>query len=257
VNATPTPRRALVTGASRGIGRGIAIALAQGGHSVAVAARDEQGLNETARSAGDGPILPCDLKDLAACGELTARAEAALEGPVEILVHVAGVALNGAMGSLTLEDWEQSLRVNVTSLFVLAGEALPAMQSCGWGRIVTIGSLYSRFGVSRTAAYTTSKHAVLGLTRVLSAEGVKHGVTANCLLPGWVDTEMVRGEAAKVTAARGTPVDEVIRKFIRNQPLGRMVTPAEIGALTAFLCSEAGAPITGQAINIDGGSYQA
>jgi 3-hydroxybutyrate dehydrogenase len=92
---------------------------------------------------------------------------------------------------------------------------------------------------------------------VVSAEGVKHGVTANCILPGWVDTEMVRGEAAKVSEARGTPVDEVIRKFLRNQPLGRMVTTAEVGALAGFLCSDAAAAITGQALNIDGGSYQA
>src|SRR3954453_21962711 len=80
------------------------------------------------------------------------------------------------------------------------------------GRIVTVGSLYSRFGVAHTAAYTSSKHAVLGLTRVLSAEGVKYGITANCILPGWVDTEMVRGEAQKVSDARGTPPEDVIKK---------------------------------------------
>jgi 3-hydroxybutyrate dehydrogenase len=224
---------------------------------VALAARDETGLRQTAAGAGDGPVLVSDLSDLEVCAALPARAAEALGGPVEILVHVAGVARNGAVGELGLEAWEESMRVNVTSLFVIAGEVLPAMRDAGWGRIVSIGSLYSRFGVSRTAAYTTSKHAVLGLTRVLSAEGVKHGVTANCILPGWVDTEMVRGEAAKVSEARGTPVDEVVKKFLRSQPLGRMVTTAEVGALASFLCSDAAAPITGQAVNIDGGSYQA
>jgi NAD(P)-dependent dehydrogenase (short-subunit alcohol dehydrogenase family) len=250
-------RRALVTGASRGIGRGIAVALAEVGHTVALAARDEGGLRETAAAAGGGPVLPSDLSDLSVCAELPGRAAEALGGPVEILVHVAGIARNGPVGKLSLEQWDESMRVNVTSLFVLAGEILPAMKEAGWGRIVSIGSLYSRFGVSHTAAYTTSKHAVLGLTRVLSAEGVKHGVTANCILPGWVDTEMVRGEAAKVSESRGTPVDEVIQKFIRNQPLGRMVTTAEVGGLASYLCSDAAAPVTGQAINIDGGSFQA
>jgi NAD(P)-dependent dehydrogenase (short-subunit alcohol dehydrogenase family) len=248
--------RALVTGASRGIGRGIAIALADAGHTVAVSSRDETGLRETAAAAGDGPVLPSDLSDLNACAVLPAQAADALGGPVETLVHVAGVARNGPIGGLSLDDWDESMRVNVTSLFVLAGDIFPAMKEAGWGRIVSIGSLYSRFGVSHTAAYTTSKHAVLGLTRVLSAEGVKHGITANCLLPGWVDTEMVRDEAAKASQARGIPEDAVIKKFLRTQPLGRMVTTAEVGALAAFLCSDAGAPITGQAINIDGGSYQ-
>lgn len=252
-------RRALVTGASRGIGRGIAVALAEAGHSVALAARDGAGLAETAAACGasDAHVLVSDLNDLSVCGALPGRAAEALGGPVEILVHVAGIARNDAIGRLSLDSWEQSMRVNVTSLFVMAGEILPAMKSAGWGRIVSIGSLYSRFGVSHTAAYTTSKHAVLGLTRVLSAEGVKHGVTANCILPGWVDTEMVRGEAAKVSEARSIPEDEVIKKFIRDQPLGRMVSTAEVGALATFLCGDAAAPITGQALNIDGGSYQA
>jgi NAD(P)-dependent dehydrogenase (short-subunit alcohol dehydrogenase family) len=249
-------RRVLVTGASRGIGRGIAVALAEAGHTVAVAARDEAGLQATAAAAGDGPVLASDLSDLEACSALPVRAADALGGPVEILVHVAGIARNAAVGELTLADWDESLRVNVTSLFVMAGDVLPAMKEAGWGRIVSIGSLYSRYGVSHTAAYTTSKHAVLGLTRVLSAEGVKHGVTANCILPGWVDTEMVRGEAQKVSDARGTPPDEVVKKFLRNQPLGRMVTTAEVGALASYLCSDAAAPITGQAVNIDGGSFQ-
>lgn len=249
-------RRALVTGASRGIGRGIAIGLAEAGHTVAVAARDEAGLRETAAAAGNGPVLPSDLGDVEACAALPAGAAEALGGPVEILVHVAGIARNGPVGELTLADWDESMRVNVTSLFVLAGDILPTMKDSGWGRIVSIGSLYSRFGVSHTAAYTTSKHAVLGLTRVLSAEGVKHGVTANCVLPGWVDTEMVRGEAQKVSDARGIPPDEVVKKFLRDQPLGRMVTTAEVGALASYLCSNAAAPITGQAVNIDGGSFQ-
>jgi NAD(P)-dependent dehydrogenase (short-subunit alcohol dehydrogenase family) len=252
-----TERRALVTGASRGIGRGIAVALAERGNRVAVSSRDEAGLRETAANAADGPVLVSDLSSIEECAALPARASEALGGPVEILVHVAGVARNDAVGQLGLDAWEESMRVNVTSLFVMAGEILPPMKEAGWGRVISIGSLYSRFGVAHTAAYTSSKHAVLGLTRVVSAEGVKHGVTANCILPGWVDTEMVRGEAAKVSEARGTPVDEVIRKFLRNQPLGRMVTTAEVGALAGFLCSDAAAAITGQALNIDGGSYQA
>jgi NAD(P)-dependent dehydrogenase (short-subunit alcohol dehydrogenase family) len=256
-----TPRRALVTGASRGIGRGVAVALAGEGHSIAVAARDAAGLEETVARclAAGAPVavaLPSDLGDLAAMDALAGRAEDALDGPVEILVHCAGIARNGAIGTLPLEEWEASMRINVTALFVLAGRIAPAMAEAGWGRIVSIGSLYSRFAVARTAAYSSSKHAVLGLTRVLAAEFVKDGVTANCIVPGWVDTEMVREEADKAAAARGVEQDVILRKFLSGQPLGRMVTTAEVGALVTYLCSEVAAPITGQAVNIDGGSYQ-
>jgi NAD(P)-dependent dehydrogenase (short-subunit alcohol dehydrogenase family) len=250
-------RRALVTGASRGIGRAIAIALASDGHAVALAARDEAGLAETSAQASGAPVIPCDLGDRDQCAHLAARAEQELGGDIDILVHVAGIARNGAIGSLSLDDWDLSMAVNVTSLFMLAGQTLPKMRDAGWGRIVSVGSLYSRFGVAHTAAYAATKHAVLGLTRVLSAEGVRYGVTANCIVPGWVDTEMVRDQVQQAAASRGIPVDEVIQKFLRNQPLGRMIAPEEVGALGAFLCSEAAGSITGQAINIDGGSYQA
>ena len=252
---------ALVTGGSRGIGRGIALALAGAGHDVAVAARSLDGLEETAaaaRQAGAAVAvaLPADLGDAGSCRALAASATEALGRSPDILVHCAGVAKNGPVEELSLEDWDWSWAVNVTSAFVLAGELAPAMKEAGWGRIVTIGSLYSKFGVAQTAAYTTTKHAILGLTRVLAAELVRHGVTANTLLPGFVDTEMVQAEALKASEARGIPPEEVVKRFLRIQPLGRMVTTEEVGALVAYLCSDAGAPITGQSLNIDGGAYQ-
>jgi NAD(P)-dependent dehydrogenase (short-subunit alcohol dehydrogenase family) len=255
------PRRALITGASRGIGRGIAEAFGAAGYRVALAARDPADLEETAvltRAAGATAAvsLPTDVGDLDAARALPSHAAEALGGSVEILVHCAGIARNGPVGELSMDDWEDSLRVNVTALFVLAGEIGPAMAAAGWGRIVSIGSLYARFGVARTAAYTTSKHAVLGLTRVLAAELVKHRVTANCVIPGWVDTEMVRSQADAAAAERGLSQEQIVDRFLRDQPIGRMVTTEEVGALVAFLASDAAAPITGQAINIDGGSYQ-
>jgi NAD(P)-dependent dehydrogenase (short-subunit alcohol dehydrogenase family) len=255
--------RALITGASRGIGRGIALALAEAGHEVALAARDRAALEGTvaaARAAGAprAVALDIDVGDPQACRRLAVRATAALDGgPIDILVHCAGVARNGAIGSLSLADWEASMRVNVTAAFVLAGELGPPMAEAGWGRIVTVGSLYARHGVARTAAYTASKHALLGLTRVLAAEYARRGVTANMVVPGWVDTRMVREQAERAAVARGLEPDEVLRRFVRDQPVGRMVTVDEVGALVAFLCSDAAAAITGQAIHVDGGSYQA
>ena len=252
------PRRVLVTGGGRGIGKGIGLALAAEGHRIAFASRTASEVVAAAAAAGHGSVgLAVDLDDLEAASELGPRAAHALGGPVEIFVHAAGIAANGSVGRLALEDWEQSFRINVTSAFAIASEVAPAMAAAGWGRIVTVCSLYSRFAVAHTAAYASSKHALLGLTRVLAAEGVKRGVTANAIVPGFVDTEMVRGEVAKAAAARGLSEAETLEKFLKPQPIGRMVSVAEVGALAVYLCSQAAAPITGQAIDIDGGWFQA
>jgi NAD(P)-dependent dehydrogenase (short-subunit alcohol dehydrogenase family) len=250
-------RRALVTGASRGIGRATALALAEAGFSVAAVSRSVDGLAGTAAIGGAEIVpVPCDMNDLAAVGGLPARAVDALGGVVDVFVHCAGTARPGPVTSLTLSDWEESMRVNLTSMLLIAQRCLPAMVEQRWGRVVTIGSLYSRMGAKFAAPYAASKHALLGLTRVIAMETATKGVTANCVVPGWTDTEMVRDEARNVATARGLSEDEAIRRFLRMQPLGRMVEPAEVAALVAFLCSEQAAAITGQAVNIDGGSLQ-
>ncbi|MDX8152695.1 SDR family oxidoreductase [Patulibacter brassicae] len=254
-------RRALVTGASQGIGRGIALSLADAGMDLALVARGREGLDATVAQAAprtDGAVvaLTADLAVREESAALAERAAEALGGVPDVFVHCSGIARNGAVGSLEVAEWDRSMEVNVTSAFVIASDLVPAMREQGWGRIVTICSLYSRYAVSHTAAYASSKHALHGLTRVLAAELAGHGGTANAIMPGWVDTEMVRGEAAKAAAARGATPEEMVRKFLRNQPINRMVDTSEVGALTAFLCSDAAAAINGQGINIDGGSVQ-
>ena len=254
-----TPRRrALVTGGSRGIGRGVVLALSAAGFDVAATARTESGLHETvAQSAGTVVALIADIGDTDACAALPSRAAEALGGHVEVVVHAAGISPTSPVGELTLEAWDECLRVNVTAAFLLAREAGPAMVDAGWGRIINIGSLYSRMGPALTVAYTASKHALLGLTRVLANEFVRGGVTANTIVPGWVDTEMTRTEIARAADLRGMSDEKLLKNILRTQPIGRMVTTAEVAALVAFLCSDAAAAITGQAYNIDGGSYQA
>ncbi|MDQ7909071.1 SDR family NAD(P)-dependent oxidoreductase [Phytohabitans sp. ZYX-F-186] len=249
--STGPGRRALVTGASRGIGRAVAVALAAAGHTVAGSART------VAATAAGGVIgVPCDMDDLSAVAALPARAAEALGGPVEILVHCAGITRPARVTDIALDDWDAVMRVNVTSALLLAQGCVPAMVGAGSGRVVTIGSLYSRMGGRFAGAYAASKHALLGLTRVLALELATKGVTANVVVPGWTDTEMVRAEARSVARANGYGEDEALRRFLRGQPLGRMVTPAEVAALVTFLCSDQAASITGQAINIDGGSLQ-
>lgn len=225
-------------------------------------ARTVDELEQTVRSAspdGAGSLaaMQADMSDPAVCGELADRAARALDGPVEVLVYCAGISRPGALSGLALADWSESFQVNVTGAFQVAAGIIPAMLDAGWGRIVNICSLYARYGVPRSGAYTASKHALLGLTRVLSAELVAHGATANAIVPGFVDTQMVREEADAVARARGLQSDEVIRRFLRVQPLGRLIEPDEVAALASFLCSERAAAISGQAFGIDGGAYQA
>jgi NAD(P)-dependent dehydrogenase (short-subunit alcohol dehydrogenase family) len=253
--------RALITGASQGIGRGIALALAEAGHDIAVAARGRRGLDETAAeieaATGRRPVtLESDLAIREHSVALPGQATEALGGSPEIFVHSAGIARNGLVDELAHEDWDRSMEVNVTAAFVIAAGLTGHMKRQGWGRIITVCSLYSRFAPGRTAAYASSKHALHGLTRVLGAELAGHGGTANAIMPGFVDTEMVRGEARAIAAARDTTEEDIVRKFLRNQPIDRLVTTAEVGGLCAFLCSDAGAAINAQGINVDGGSVQ-
>ncbi|MGA7396000.1 MAG: SDR family NAD(P)-dependent oxidoreductase [Solirubrobacterales bacterium] len=258
---TTESRTVLVTGASRGIGRGIAVALAEQGHTVVLSARSASGLEETAAACSEAgaaavAAISADLSDAEDCASLVGRANEAVGSSPLIVVHCAGITENETVDRMSLEGWNRAFQVNVTSAMQIAGQAIPAMKEAGWGRFIAIGSLYSRMGVSHTAAYTSSKHALLGLVRVLSAELIGKGITANAILPGFVDTEMVRSEAKLAADARGLTTDEVIKKFLRIQPLGRMVTTEEVGALAAYLASDAGAPITGQGLNIDGGAMQ-
>jgi NAD(P)-dependent dehydrogenase (short-subunit alcohol dehydrogenase family) len=175
---------------------------------------------------------------------------------VEIFVHCAGIASPAPVPKISLADWDRVLDVNLTSALLIAQGVVPGMVAAGWGRIVLTGSIYSRSGGKFAGAYATSKHGLLGLGRVLAAELANKGVTSNVVIPGWTDTEMVATEAESVATARGITAGEAVKLFLRNQPIGRMVTPAEVAALVAFLAGEDAAAITGQAVNIDGGSLQ-
>ncbi|MEA2312746.1 MAG: 3-oxoacyl-[acyl-carrier protein] reductase [Solirubrobacteraceae bacterium] len=251
-----TVRRVLITGGGRGIGRAVALRLAQDGHSIAVTARSENEIGAVAAEVG-GVALAVDLADAEAASALAGRAAEVLGGPVEIFVHAAGIASIAPLHKLSPEDWRRAFAVNVDAAFYVGRDLMRPMRDAGWGRIVTIASLRARVGVPTTGAYAASKHALLGLTRVIAAELAPHGATANAVVPGWVDTQMVQDEITKFAAALDVSREEAQRRLLREQKIGRFLAPAEVAGMVGYLCGEEAAGVTGQALHIDGGSYQA
>jgi NAD(P)-dependent dehydrogenase (short-subunit alcohol dehydrogenase family) len=245
---------ALVTGAGRGIGRGVAVALAAAGHRVALTARSEPELAETAALCGGGAdIVPLDLIASGAVDDLFARVESAL-GPVEILVANAGAATSAPLAKITDEDWQRALDLNLTAPFRCIRRAVPAMTAAGWGRIVVLGSIASKRGEPYIAAYTASKHGVLGLVRSAAAELSRTGVTVNAVCPAYVDTPMTDGSVETIVANTGRTPAEARRILERKQPIGRLITVDEVVA--AVLYCVANGAVTGQGLNVDGGAEQ-
>jgi NAD(P)-dependent dehydrogenase (short-subunit alcohol dehydrogenase family) len=245
---------ALVTGASQGIGAACAAALSAADHRVALVARNADALQDVAASLpGESLVLPTDVLDPAALEEAFAAVESTW-GPVEVLVVNAGAAMSAPIVKTSDEDWQRMLDLNLTAPFRCLRRALPGMTSAGWGRVVVIASIAGKQGGSRIAAYTASKHGVLGLVRSAAAEVAKTGVTVNAVCPGYVDTPMTDESVANISAGTGRTPEEAREILAGMQPIGRLVTPAEV-ASAVMLCVENGA-VNGQGLNVDGGAVQ-
>src|SRR5437667_9713468 len=199
-------RIALVTGGGRGIGRAVALALASEGADVAVAARSADDLEETVsavRAAGRrGEAIVCDVSERIQVDAMIARVRTALGDPL-ILVNNAGIAASAKLTDTTDEMWDRMLRVNASGAFYCTRAVLPLMLAAKRGRIVHMASVAGRAGAPYIAAYTASKHALLGLTRAVAAEVASRGITVNAVCPGYVDTEMTDASAANIVKRTG------------------------------------------------------
>ena len=247
-------RVALVTGAGRGIGRGVAVRLSQQGYRVALTARSEDELRTTADACvGEALVLPADMLDPAAPGAVVDAIEAAWGAP-SVLVANAGEGLSSPIGRYPDDMWERQLALNLTAPFRCVRRTAPAMVDAGWGRLVVVASMAAKRGEPYIAGYTAAKHGVLGLVRSVAAELARTGVTANAVCPAYVDTAMTDGTVATIVAQTGRSPEEARTILERKQPIGRLVTVDEVVEAVWF-CVVNGA-VTGQGLNVDGGAVQ-
>ena len=253
-------RVALVTGAGRGIGRAIALALATAGAKVVLTARTVDELDavvaEIRAAGGEAAAVPCDLADRGQSTTVVARAASAL-GPVDVLVNNAGVGSSADPRPLAeFRDafWDLTLEVNLTAPYLLSKAALPHMRAQRWGRIVTIASINSRVPALHGGAYTASKHGVLGLMRTLALEVAAEGITVNCVCPGPVRTRMNDLRVDYDAQRLGRAADEYEQGLT---PVGGRLDPEDVALLVVFLAGPEGRMITGQAYDVDGGVVMA
>ncbi len=245
---------AMVTGASQGIGRACAEALSAAGHRVALVARSESALRKVAETLpGESMVLPTDVTSPEQLEAAFAAVESAW-GPVEVLVVNAGAAMSAPLVKTSDEDWQRMLDLNLTAPFRCLRRALPSMTEARRGRVVVISSIAGKTGGARIAAYTASKHGVLGLVRSAASEVARTGVTVNAVCPGYVDTPMTDESVANISAGTGRTAEDARSLLANNQPIGRLVTATEV-ASAVMLCVDNGA-INGQGLNVDGGAVQ-
>ncbi|BDZ63810.1 SDR family NAD(P)-dependent oxidoreductase [Agromyces mangrovi Wang et al. 2018] len=234
-------RRAIVTGAARGIGRAIAERFAAEGASVAVLDLDADAAEATAAEIG-ARAFGVDLADHDAARAAVHEASAALGG-LDVLVNNAGILRLGPLLEITPDEWDLVQRVNARSMLSTTQAAAAVMVPAGAGRIVNLASMAAKSGGANEAAYAASKAAVVALTRATALELGPHGITANALCPGYILTDM----------GAATRTDDDVARWSARSPLGRLGDPADVAGAALFLASDDGAYLTGQAINVTGG----
>ncbi len=240
-------RVALVTGASQGIGRACALALARTGAQVALAARNTEKLAavqaEITAAGGAASVFALDIaseESILAC----AKAVLAQYGKVEILVNNAGITRDGLMLRMKRADWDAVLSTNLTGAFLLTQALMPAMLKARWGRIVNLTSVVGETGQAGQANYAASKAGLIGLTKSMARELASRSITVNAVAPGYIETPMTEVLNEQQRAAMLTQV-----------PLGRAGSPEEIAHAVAFLASEQAGYITGHVLDVNGGMY--
>src|SRR2546428_3047434 len=240
-------KTALITGASKGLGKAMAIALAEAGARIALVSRDQKQLKVTAdavkSAGGEADLFLADVTDEEQVRKLEADFTSKF-GKVHILINNAGINIRKSVTDFTLSEWRQVLDTNLTGVFLVCRSFVPQMKGQGYGRIINITSIMSHVALPGRSAYAASKSGLLGFTRALALELASEKITVNGISPGPIATEM------------NTPIiqnPEANQQFISRIPLGRWGKVEEVGQLALYLCSEAAGLLTGTDILIDGG----
>lgn len=241
-------RIALVTGASRGIGKACAFSLAQAGNHVILAARNreqlEQVSNEIQAQGGKSSFVEMDLSSQDSIKEAVTRAAQEAGGPITVLVNNAGITKDGLAMRMKRDDWDAVLNTNLSGAFFCIQQVMQGMMKERWGRIINIASIVGQTGNPGQANYVSAKAGLIGLTKSLAQELASRNITVNCVTPGFIETDM--------TAVLSEELQEKMKAAI---PLKRFGKPEDIAAAVRFLASDDANYITGAILNVNGGMY--
>ena len=238
-------RVALVTGASQGIGRACALKLASAGAAVAVAARNQEKLDELVKEiSGTGGKAAAFAVNVSDEVQIKSAIKAAIAqfGKVDILVNNAGITCDQLVMRMKRADWDAVLQTNLTSAYLCIQQVIGSMLKQRWGRIINITSVFGQMGQAGQANYAASKAGLIGLTMAIAREVGSRNITCNAVSPGFIETAM--------TATLG---DEFKQTAVKQIPLGRVGAPEDVASAVAFLCSDEASYITGHVLNVNGG----
>ncbi len=252
-------KAAVVTGSTSGIGLAIARSLAKEGANILINGFGDADKIETERSGIEREFgvkviySPADMTKPDQIAGMIALAESTF-GRLDVLVNNAGIQFVSPVEEFPIEKWDQILAINLSSAFHCIRAAVPGMKSRGWGRIISTASAHSLVASPFKSAYVAAKHGIAGLTKTVALELATHGVTVNCISPGYVWTPLVESQIPDTMKARGMTKEQVINEvLLEAQPTKQFVTVEQVASLVLYLCGDAASQITGANLSIDGG----
>jgi NAD(P)-dependent dehydrogenase (short-subunit alcohol dehydrogenase family) len=244
-------KHAFITGGGTGIGLAAARLLAEQGIRLTLAARNFERVEEAA-SILDANAVSVDVSDEASV-EAAIDAARSRFGGIDILINNAGITPSAPLHNTSLAMWNEVLAINLTGAFLCTRAALPDMIERKWGRVVNVASIAGLMGDMYISAYCASKHGMIGMTRALAKEVARHGITANAVCPGYVETDIVTRAAENIAAKTKLNQDEARASLYAGNPQGRLIQPEEVASMIGWLCSDGAAATNGAALPISGG----